>query len=87
MLEFCATQQGGKPFADGVEVGFRFVTFFPAFDFIPLLEDGIGGGGIAECENMRVATHEFFADATGHIVEIETAGFFGEFAVENHLQE
>ena len=86
-LKFRRTQQGGQSFADAVEIGLLLIAFFRAFDFVPLLEDGLGSGGIALGEDMRVAAHEFVADAAGDIVEIETAGFLGEFAVENDLQQ
>jgi hypothetical protein len=63
------------------------IALFSALDLVPLLEDGVRRGGIACPENVRMPPHELVADAASDVFECETACFFGDFTVEDDLQQ
>ena len=78
--------EGGHVAGDAVEDGLAFGAF-AGLEALPSGFDQVGGAGFVVGEDVGVAADEFGADAFGDVAEVEAAVLFGDFGVEDDLEE
>lgn len=80
------TGEGGHGAGDAVEDGSAFGAF-GRLEAFPCAFDPFGGAGFRVGEDVGVAADELGADAFGDVAEVEAAVLFGDFGVEDDLEE
>jgi len=69
-----------------VSFGFLFPLRL-SFNTFPVLESFRFISGFFVTENVGVPPQELFADALNHVIEVKPAGFRGDLAMENDLEQ
>ena len=78
--------EGGHVAWDAVEDGLAFGAF-AGLEAFPGAFEQVWGAGFVVGEDVGVASDEFGADAFGDVAEVEAAVLFGDFGVEDDLEE